>query len=72
MNRRKNVEQIKQQYKTGTKLRLIKMEGEPQMKAGIIGTVDMVDDMGQIHMHWETGSCLALDTELDTFEIVAS
>ena len=66
----KNVDNIKQRYTPGTKIRLIHMEGEPQMKPGIVGTVDMVDDIGQIHMHWETGSSLALNVGVDEFEVI--
>lgn len=58
---------IKRDYPIGTKLRLIHMEGEPQMVAGITGTVNHVDDMGQIHVDWETGSSLALTAYIDRF-----
>lgn len=61
---------IRGKYKSGTKIRLIYMEGEPQMKPGITGTVDMVDDIGQIHMKWENGSSLALNIGVDKFIIV--
>lgn len=64
------VDLIKQQYTPGTKIRLIHMAGEPQMKPGIIGQVDKVDDIGQIHMHWETGSSLALNIDVDKFTVI--
>lgn len=46
------------------------MMGEPQLKPGTIGTIDYVDDIGQIHMRWKTGSSLALNIGVDQFEIV--
>ena len=29
-----------------------------------------MDDIGQIHMKWENGSCLALKIEVDRFDII--
>ena len=63
-----NIKRLKAEYTPGTKIRLIHMAGEPQMKPGITGTVDCVDDIGQIHMNWENGSSLALDISVDKFE----
>lgn len=51
------------------KVRLTYMEGEPQMEAGLTGSLDMVDDIGQIHVNWENGSTLALNAEVDIFSI---
>lgn len=65
-----NVDAIKERYKPGTKIQLIHMDGEPQMKPGITGIVDMVDDAGQIHMIWETGSSLALNVDVDKFTVI--
>ena len=41
------------------------------LKAGNRGTVDFVDDAGQIHMKWETGSSLAIIPGVDVFRIVS-
>lgn len=46
------------------------MEGEKTVPPGSKGTVDHVDDMGQIHMRWENGSSLALNVEVDQFDII--
>ena len=40
------------------------------MPPGSKGIVDYVDDIGQIHMKWENGSCLALNVEEDRFDII--
>lgn len=37
---------------------------------GALGTVDHVDDAGQIHMKWDNGGGLALVPEEDDFEII--
>lgn len=61
---------IKEKYKLGTKVKLIKMDGEPQMPSGMTGMVRYVDDANQIHVCWDNGSTLALVPEVDEFEII--
>lgn len=70
MLRREEVERIKEQYPKGTPIRLYSMEGEQTVQPGSRGVVDHVDDIGQIHMKWENGSCLALNVEEDRFDII--
>lgn len=65
-----NIEQIRKMYRKGMRVKLISMKGESQMKAGIKGTVQLVDDAGQIHVKWENGSGLALNLECDEFEVI--
>lgn len=55
---------------SGTIIRLIKMEGEPQMSEGLIGRVKYTDDIGQIHTSWNNGSSLAIVPEVDEFEVI--
>lgn len=64
------VDEIKRMYPQGMKIRLIEMQGEPQMPDGLEGKVKMVDDAGQIHVAWSNGSSLALNTQKDYFEAV--
>ena len=59
---------VKRDFTKGTRIKLIRMDGEPQMKLGLIGTVNHVDDIGQVHMNWDNGSSLALTIYLDKFE----
>lgn len=65
-----NVNEIRELYPAGTQIVLEEMSGESQMPYGLKGTVDFVDDIGQIHMNWENGSSLALNVEEDSFEKV--
>lgn len=65
-----NVDEIRNKYPKGTRIELIKMNGEPQMYSGLKGTVDLVDDMGQVHMNWENGSSLALNLDEDSFKVI--
>lgn len=64
-----SVERTREMYPQGTKVKLIRMKGEPQMPIGLIGKVQFVDDAGQIHVNWENGSSLAL-VEGDSWDII--
>lgn len=67
----RRAEGIKARYPKGTIVCLGLMEGEAGMPQGLKGTVALVDDIGQIHVNWENGSSLALDTEADSFRVVS-
>lgn len=69
----KEVETIRSLYPKGAIVRLIHMD-DPYTKLtkGDLGTVAFVDDAGQIHVKWDRGSSLALDTKVDTFELLHS
>jgi len=69
---RNEVDRLRDLYLPGTRIILHKMEGEPRMYDGLEGSVTGVDDAGQIHMHWDNGSSLALSFEEDAFEITDS
>lgn len=70
MTNSQEVKRLKETYKAGVRVRLTSMYGEPQMPEGLEGTVDYVDDVGQIHMSWKNGSTLALNKGVDKFEIL--
>lgn len=61
---------IKGKYPRGTRIILTEMHDEPDMPRGLCGTVQFVDDIGQIHMHWDNGRTLALIPEVDVFSII--
>lgn len=63
-------EEIRRAYPAGTRVRLLAMD-DPQAPApGTEGTVRLVDDLGDIHVAWDTGSSLALIPGVDSFERV--
>jgi hypothetical protein len=70
-NERNKVEQIKEMYPKGTRIRLAAMSGEPDMSPGLMGTVDFVDDIGQLQMTWDNGRSLALVPGEDSFSAVS-
>lgn len=65
-----NANEIREQYPKGTLIELGGMKGESQMPHGLKGTVESVDDAGQIHVKWENGSTLALDVNVDIFSVI--
>lgn len=64
------VEQIKKKYPVGTRIQLDHMEGERDMPDGLRGTVEHVDDQGQLHMKWDNGRSLAVVPNVDDFYIL--
>ena len=52
--------------KVGDKIRIIRMNGEPQY-SGKTGVVENIDDIGQIHGSW--GGC-ALIPCVDEYEVI--
>lgn len=66
---RDRVEQLRKQYPQGTRIELIAMIDDPytKLKAGDRGTVEFVDDAGQLGMVWDSGSRLSLIPNVDRF-----
>lgn len=64
------VEINKRMYPKGTRIKLINMNDSQPVPSGTIGTVERIDDLGQIHMKWDNGRTLALVTGEDEFEVV--
>ena len=57
----------KQFYPPGTRLELLHMDDPySPVPDGTRGTVRFVDDAGQLHMNWDNGRTLAVDTDVDT------
>ena len=74
MRKRKNnvalVSTSKKFYKPGYRIELISMEDPAGLPPGSLGYVDFVDDAGQIHMKWDSGSSLALIQNVDKFKLI--
>lgn len=64
----RQAQRIKETYPSGTRIELISMEDplEP-IPSGMRGTVKVVDDIGQLHMHWDNGRSLAVVPGEDSF-----
>ena len=68
---RQEVERLKERYLKGTRIRLVEMRDPQAVEAGMIGTVEAVDDAGSIHMKWDNGRGLALIPGEDSFEVLS-
>jgi hypothetical protein len=59
--RQEIVQEIKKQYPSGTRVRLVRMNDPYRdIPVGTGGTVDFVDDTGTIHVVWDTGNHLGV------------
>lgn len=57
----KKVEALKRRYPEGTRICLDSMENDPfPIPSGSRGTVQFVDDAGQLIMKWDNGSSLSV------------
>ena len=61
------IEHLRRKYQPGTRLQLSCMEDEFPVPPGSMGTVDFIDDAGQIQVHWDCGRSLALIPGVDSF-----
>ena len=61
------IEHLRRKYPPGTRLQLSCMEDEMAVPPGSMGTVDFIDDAGQIHVQWDCGRSLALIPGVDSF-----
>ena len=64
----READRYRKEYPPGTRIVLMDMnDPHAPVPPGTRGTVDLVDDIGQIHMHWDNGRTLALVPQVDSF-----
>ena len=67
----KKVELLRQRYPKGTRICLDSMENDPfPISSGSKGTVDFVDDAGNLIMKWDNGRSLSLIPGEDRFHVI--
>ena len=64
---REKVARLREQYPAGTRICLNSMNGEAGMPQGLEGTVQYVDDAGQLGVKWDNGRSLSLISGVDSF-----
>lgn len=69
---RGQVEYLKRQYPSGTRVQLDSMGDDPRpIPAGTKGTVIAVDDIGQLHVNFDNGRHLGICPEVDSFHKIS-
>lgn len=66
------IEQLREKYPQGTRICLDHMEDKFAVESGTFGTVQEVDDGGNILMKWDNGRTLSIVPEVDKFHVVKS
>lgn len=64
---------LREQYRPGVRVKLIRMNDpyRPDLKAGALGAVIAVDDIGTIHVAWDCGSSLGVVYGADACAVIA-
>ena len=57
---KKLLKDLRERYPKGTRVELIRMDDPQAPPVGTRGTVTAVDDIGTIHVKWDTGSSLGV------------
>lgn len=69
---RNSVLRIKEQYPSGTRIRLTSMSDPyAPVPPGTEGVVTAVDDIGTLHMQWDNGRTLGVVPGEDSFTVIA-
>lgn len=63
----KEIAETRLNFPTDTRIELVHMEDNWAVPSGTRGTVDYVDDAGQIHMKWDNGRTLAIVPQVDKY-----
>lgn len=63
----KEIAEIQLNYPPDSRIELVQMNDKWAVPSGTRGTVDYVDDAGQIHMKWDNGRTLAIIPQADVF-----
>ena len=67
---REIIEHLRRTYPAGATVELVRMNDDHAPPKGTRGTVIFVDDIGTIHVRWNTGSSLGLAFGEDVCRIV--
>lgn len=54
------MQMLREEYPVGSRVKLLRMDGERDMYPDLKGTVKGVDDIGTIHVSWDNGRGLGV------------
>jgi hypothetical protein len=55
----------------GDRVRLLSLSDDwSDLKPGSLGTVIFIDDLGTVHVDWDSGSSLGLVPDQDSYEVL--
>ena len=58
--RKEELESLRERFPSGCRVELVKMDDPQAPPIGTKGTVFMIDSVGTIHVHWDTGCGLGV------------
>ena len=64
-------EEMLLRYPIGTRVRLIRMDDYQAPISGTLGTINNIDDIGDLMVSWDDGSSLKLIVGIYAFEVVS-
>ena len=67
-----NITELRNTYPEGTRIEIEYMNDPQAVPSGTRGTVDYIDDAGQIHIKWDNGSSLAILPNEDNFRTLTN
>lgn len=65
-------EEMLLRYPIGTRVRLIQMDDYQAPISGTLGTINNIDDVGDLMVSWDDGSSLKLIVGIDAFEVISN
>lgn len=68
---RERLQALRERFKPGTRVELLKMDDVQALPIGTKGTVVGVDDIGSIMVNWDNGSGLSVAYGEDECKVVA-
>ena len=63
-------EEMLLRYPIATRVRLIQMDDYQAPISGTLGTINNIDDIGDLMVSWDDGSSLKLIVGIDAFEVI--
>ena len=64
------LESLRKRYPIGCRVRLVEMDDRQAPPVGTMGTVQGVDDMGDLLVDWDNGSSLSVVLGIDAVQTV--